>query len=75
MQQKCDWGVIECLEVWGGEANMAKNFEKNSAKKEREVGASNLVNFFGAKSENGLRPSLKGGFFPWNFFYKNSPQR
>jgi hypothetical protein len=59
----------------GGEANMAKNFEKNSAKKEREVGASNLVNFFGAKSENGLRPSLKGGFFPWNFFYKNSPQR
>ncbi len=42
---------------WGG-ANMAKNFEKNSAKKEREVGASNLINFFG-----GLRPSQRGFFF------------
>lgn len=54
-------GVIECLEVGGG-ANMAKNFEKNSAKKEREVGASNLINFFG-----GLRPSQRGFFFFLDF--------
>lgn len=62
-------GVIECLEVLGGRANMAKNFEKNSAKKEREVGASNLINFFGAKSENGLRPSQRGFFFFLDFFF------
>jgi hypothetical protein len=63
-------GVIECLEVGG--ANMAKNFEKNSAKKEREVGASNLIKFFG-----GLRPSQRGVFFSLDFKKKkkNSPQR
>jgi len=48
---------------------MTKNFEKNSAKKEREVGVSNLIKFLVrefrtvAKSENQLRPSQRVFFF------------
>jgi len=61
-------GVIECLEVGG--ANMAKNFEKISAKKEREVGASNLIKKIWVRNlKMGFDP-LKGVFFYLDFFLK-----
>jgi hypothetical protein len=75
---KVQLGVIECLE---GGGDMAKNFEKNSAKKERKVGVSKLINFL-VRNFVLLRTlkmswdTLKGGFFfSWNIFKKSPKTR
>jgi hypothetical protein len=77
MQQKCDWGRSS---VWKGGGDMAKSFEKNSAKKEREVGVSNLINFWVLNFVllRNLKMScdpLKGGFFFLGNLKTNSPEK